>query len=118
LVTERWTGLACVTNATLREKGRDRMLGQCGRVVCLHEHRELADHPERELEQLLRRLLEEKYDHKLLALANAYAEEKAAQTVFQMVGKGRVDRDELYDALIAWALLELREIDEAGEAVA
>lgn len=79
-------------------------------IVQLHEHRELKDHPEKELTKLLWRLLQEKHQGNILAASDAYAESKAAEILAQIVGKGRIDRDELYDSLIAWALIELGEI--------
>ena len=79
-------------------------------VVPLHEHRVLEDHPEIELEKLLWRLLNEKHKGDILAASESYSEAKAAEAFVQIAGKGRLDRDELYDSLIGWALIELGEI--------
>ena len=87
-------------------------------MVYLHAHRELEDHPEKELQQLLWQLLEKKYQGDLLALTEAYSEEKAEQALAQILAKGRIDRDELYDALIAWARSELGSLSPAAKVLA
>lgn len=78
-------------------------------VVCLHAYRELKDHPEKELQKLLWRVLEEKHQGDILAASEAYAIERAGQVTLQLLSKGVVDRDELYDAMIAWCLQELED---------
>lgn len=83
-------------------------------VVFLHEHRELADHPEQTLTNLMWRLIEHKDP---LELAEAYALKKAEEVYLQGVCKGRFDRDEYYDAMIAWALGELGELSAAAKQV-
>lgn len=87
-------------------------------VVYLHEHRELKGHPEKELEILLWKLLEKKYQNDILAMAEDYAEEKARQTLAQLNVNHYIDREELYESLIAWALLELGELNPAGRRTA
>lgn len=82
-------------------------------VVCLHAYRELKDHPERELKKLLWRLLNEKHHGDLLAASEAFAVARAGEVTLQLLSKGFVDRDELYDALIAWGLQELEDIATA-----
>ncbi len=84
-------------------------------VIFLHEHRDLNGHPERELRKLLWRLLKEKYQDDILEMAEDYAEEKARQTLAQLTVNLYLDREELYESLIAWVLLELGELTPSGK---
>lgn len=88
-----------------------------GTVVYLHIHRELPGKPEAELEKLLERLLWEKHHGNLLAASDAYADEKTEQAMLQLLSGQRIDREEFYEALIAWALVELGELTDEGEVI-
>lgn len=83
-----------------------------GKIVYLHTYRELGHDAEKQLQKLLWRLLEEKHNGDILAAAEDFALARAGEITQQMLSKGVVDRDELYDAMIAWALDELGELDE------
>ena len=93
------------------------MTRKTGAIVYLHIHRELPGKPEAELEKLLERLLWEKHHGNLVAASDAYADEKTEQAVLQLLGGQCIDREELYEALIAWALIELGELTDEGEVI-
>lgn len=86
-----------------------------GRVVFLHNHRTIPGKPEQKLGKLLERLLYEKHKGDILAASEAYAEEKTSQILAQTFSGVCLDREELYDALIGWALMELGELTQDGE---
>lgn len=76
-------------------------------VIYLHEYRILDKQASEELKKLLWKVLEKKYGGDILAFAEAFALAKAGEITLQLFSKGRVDRDEYYDSMIAWALEEL-----------
>jgi hypothetical protein len=85
--------------------------------VYLHPHRTIPGNPEKLLGKLLGRLLLEKHQGDILAASNAYANEKTAQALAQILMGHVIDREELYDSLIAWAKRELNELTSEGEVV-
>lgn len=96
-----------------KNQRRNQLRQERGNVVCLHEYRHLSDHPEQELEELLKKLLATRYQYRLLEFADDYALAKAGEVTLQVMAKGFVDRDEYYDAMIAWALSELADSEQA-----
>lgn len=85
-------------------------------IVYLHNHRVLPNAPDKELERLLFRLLHEKHNGDLVGASDAYADEKTAQILAQFFSGNCLDREQLYEALIAWALIELGDLTNEGEA--
>ncbi len=87
------------------------MSGQRAGVIELHMHRSaLVGNPDQRLKTLLHEVLEKVYNNNLMAMADDYTAEKTAETVRQMLNKQFIDRAELYEHLLRWAIRKLQEV--------